>query len=52
MAMHEMRLVLACLIFAFDFKLCDESRDWANARAFALWEKNDLMCRLEPRGKQ
>lgn len=51
MAMHEMRINLAYVIFAYDFELCDERQDWANARAFALWEKNDLRCRLKPSGK-
>ena len=36
MAMHEMRLTLATLIFKFDFDICDESRNWADQKPFAL----------------
>ncbi|KAK4155759.1 cytochrome P450 [Chaetomidium leptoderma] len=47
MAMHEMRLVLARLLFRFDFEICDESRGWTDQRAFVLWEKKPLFCRLK-----
>jgi cytochrome P450 len=48
MAMHEMRLILATLLFNFDFELCSESRNWADQRSFALWIKNPLMVRATP----
>ncbi|RYP69564.1 hypothetical protein DL771_006079 [Monosporascus sp. 5C6A] len=51
MAMHEMRLILATLLFTFDLELCDESRDWTEQQSFALWRKNPLMCRLKPRSR-
>ena len=47
MAMHEMRLMLARLLFRFDFEICDESRAWTDQRAFVLWEKKPLFCRLK-----
>lgn len=48
MAMHEMRLLLATLIFKFDFDICDESRNWAAQKSFALWIKNPLRVRAKP----
>lgn len=50
MAMHEMRLILATLMFKFDFELCDESpgRDWAVQKSFALWIKKPLRVRAKP----
>ncbi|OHW93725.1 cytochrome p450 monooxygenase [Colletotrichum incanum] len=48
MAMHEMRLILATLLFQYDFELCDESRNWAEQKSFALWIKKPLMVRAKP----
>ncbi|KAF4962251.1 hypothetical protein FSARC_9639 [Fusarium sarcochroum] len=48
MAMHEMRLILATLLFKYDLELCDESRNWADQKSFALWIKNPLMIRAKP----
>ncbi|KAH6967569.1 cytochrome P450 [Ilyonectria sp. MPI-CAGE-AT-0026] len=48
MAMHEMRLILATLLFKYDLELCDESRNWANQKSFALWIKKPLMVRAKP----
>jgi cytochrome P450 len=48
MAMHEMRLVLARVFFRFDLEVCEESRGWTEQRAFVLWEKKPLFCRLRP----
>lgn len=49
MAMHEMRMVLARLLWRFDFELCEESRGWHRQRSFLLWEKKALLCRVEER---
>ncbi|KAJ4117491.1 hypothetical protein NW768_010854 [Fusarium equiseti] len=48
MAMHEMRLILAVLLFKFDLELEEESRDWADQKSFALWIKSPLMMRAKP----
>ncbi|EQB58913.1 cytochrome P450 [Colletotrichum gloeosporioides Cg-14] len=48
MAMHEMRLILATLLFSYDLELCEESKDWTNQKAFALWIKKPLMVRATP----
>jgi len=47
MAMHEMRLMLARVLFRFDLELCSESKEWTAQRAFVLWEKKPLMCRIK-----
>ncbi|KAK3986107.1 cytochrome P450 [Cladorrhinum sp. PSN332] len=47
MAMHEMRLVLARVLLRFDLELCGESKEWTKQRAFVLWEKKPLMCRMK-----
>ncbi|KAI1494267.1 cytochrome P450 [Biscogniauxia mediterranea] len=51
MAMHEMRLMLAKLLFSFDFELCDENQKWTDQRVYSLWIKNPLMCRIKAVGK-
>lgn len=48
MAMHEMRLLLATILFKFNLELCDESRDWANQKSYALWIKTPLLVRARP----
>jgi cytochrome P450 len=48
MALHEMRLIIAKVLFNFDLELCDESRGWDQQRLFILWEKKELWCRLKP----
>ncbi|KAF1959746.1 cytochrome P450 [Byssothecium circinans] len=48
MAYHEMRLIMASLLHAFDLQLCPESEDWANQKIFMLWEKKPLICKLRP----
>lgn len=48
MALHEMRLVLARLYYRFDFSLCEESARWIDQRAYILWEKKPLICRVTP----
>jgi len=49
-AYHEMRLVLAELLYNFDIELCAESEGWAeNQRTFVLNEKVPLWMKLKPR---
>lgn len=48
MAWHEMRLIFASLLTNFDLKICDESRDWMDQKAYVLWEKKQLMLTLTP----
>ncbi|KAH7174263.1 cytochrome P450 [Fusarium flagelliforme] len=48
MALHEMRLILAVLLFKFDLELEETSEDWADQKAFGLWQKKPLMMRAKP----
>ncbi|KAH8202945.1 hypothetical protein TruAng_002891 [Truncatella angustata] len=43
-AMHEMRLVLASLVWNYDLELCDGNEDWTDQQTFALWIKKPLTC--------
>ena len=47
MAMHEMRLIMASLLLRFDLELCDPEADWFDMKAFVLWNKQPLMCRVK-----
>lgn len=51
MAMHEMRLLAAKVLYNFDLSLCvDESSAlWTDQKAYVLWEKKPLMCRIVAR---
>lgn len=49
MAMHEMRLMAAKVLYHFDLVLDggdDEGRRWTDQKAYVLWEKKPLMCRM------
>lgn len=48
MAMHEMRLFLASLVYNFDLELCNDTQEWAKQQSFALWLKAPLMCMAKP----
>lgn len=48
-----MRLLLATIILHFDIELCDESQNWRQQKAYTLWEKSPLWCKLhQVRGKE
>lgn len=49
LAYHEMRLMLAKVLYAFDISLCEESNNWTDQKVFTLWEKPPLYVRLTPR---
>lgn len=48
MAYHEMRLIMAKVLYAFDLELMPESKDWAAQQTFILWQKTPLKCKLRP----
>jgi hypothetical protein len=44
-----MRLILARIIYAFDMKLAESSREWMDGQqAFGLWQKPALNVYLTP----
>ena len=49
LAYFEMRLMLAMLLWTFDLELDAASQNWADQKAYTLWEKPDLMVKLRPR---
>ena len=50
LAYHEMRIILAKVLWNFDLELDGQSVGWAERqRTFALWEKQPLMVRVRER---
>lgn len=49
LAFAEMRLVIARLLYRFDFKLEPGQEGWHKQRSFALWEKGPLNVKLHLR---
>jgi cytochrome P450 len=47
LAYHEMRLMMAKVLYTFDFELMPESEDWMEQDTYVLWEKKPLMCKLK-----
>jgi hypothetical protein len=46
---HEIRLLLAKVLYNFDLELCEESREWIERqKVYALWVKVPLMVRVTP----
>ncbi|CAI7661785.1 unnamed protein product [Penicillium palitans] len=49
LAYHEMRLILAKVLYNFELSLLPDSIGWEKQKTFLLWEKNDLMVQLKAR---
>ncbi|RYO81975.1 hypothetical protein DL766_003476 [Monosporascus sp. MC13-8B] len=50
LAMAEMRLILARMVWNFDLELCDESRGWKESQlVFNVWEKKPLKVKVTSR---
>jgi cytochrome P450 len=47
LAYHEMRLVLANVMWHFDLSLCEESDGWPVQDSYLLWEKHPLMVEVK-----
>lgn len=44
-----MRLIMARIVYDFDMKLADDSKDWIKRqRAFSLWDRIPLNVYLTP----
>ncbi|CAO2653949.1 Nn.00g106820.m01.CDS01 [Neocucurbitaria sp. VM-36] len=48
LAYHEMRLMLASVLFHFDLELCNENEDWLDQQMYVLWDKMPLLVDLKP----
>jgi hypothetical protein len=44
-----MRLILARLLWNFDFELIDKKFEWTRQKAYLVWEKKPLMVRVKVR---
>ncbi|KAK3113754.1 hypothetical protein LTR53_008657, partial [Teratosphaeriaceae sp. CCFEE 6253] len=49
LAYAKMRLLLAKMLYNFDFELADPAEDWyAGLRAYMVWERTALRIKLKP----
>ncbi|KAI4722872.1 putative cytochrome P450 monooxygenase [Aureobasidium sp. EXF-10727] len=52
LAYHEMRLIMANLLWHFDVKLAEEARkDWLDQTTHLVWDKKPLPVEVLPRGE-
>ncbi|KAJ5540078.1 cytochrome P450 [Penicillium frequentans] len=49
LAFGEASLILARLIWAFDLELSPQCSNWADQRAYIIWDKGPLLVKLTPR---
>lgn len=49
LANHELRTILATVLWHFDLELCPGSESWADQKAYVLWEKKELQIKVTPR---
>ncbi|OJD36906.1 cytochrome p450 [Diplodia corticola] len=47
LAYHEMRIIMAKVLWHFDLSLCAESANWADQDVYTLWQKPELWCRAK-----
>ncbi|KAI8939232.1 hypothetical protein NX059_005058 [Plenodomus lindquistii] len=48
LALAEMRLILAKMLFNFDLELVNKEKDWMNQKVYTLWEKPGLDIKITP----
>ena len=49
LALAEMRVILARMLWNFDVELCPESKRWVDQKIKTLWIKPKLMCKVKIR---
>ncbi|KAK0614378.1 toxin biosynthesis cytochrome P450 monooxygenase [Immersiella caudata] len=49
LAWHEMRLILAKVVWNFDMELVEGSERWDEQKCFVLWSKGPLLVKMVPR---
>jgi hypothetical protein len=47
LAYHQMRLIIAKVLWSFDMQLCDQQSNWLDQKVFSTWEKMPLMVKLK-----
>lgn len=50
MTLFEMRVIVCKVLLGLDFALADPRDVWTEQKAFVLWEKKPLMCRVAKAG--
>lgn len=48
MAYHEMRLILAKILYHFELELQPDSESWDHQRTYLMWEKGPLNVAMRP----
>ncbi len=49
MAWVELRIILAKIVFLYDFEMVNEKLDWEReSKCTLLWHKPDLLVRVKP----
>ena len=53
LAYHEMRLIMANLLWHFDVQLAREmdGKDWLDQTTHLVWDKKPLLVKVLPRGE-
>lgn len=52
LAYIEMRIILARVLWNFDLRLAEQSRDWlGRQKIYLLWEKSPLYVYMTPRAR-
>ncbi|GME45127.1 putative cytochrome p450 protein [Neofusicoccum parvum] len=49
LAYHEMRIILASVLWHFDLELCSECDGWIRQKVWTVWEKPALFVRFKPK---
>ncbi|KAK2000208.1 cytochrome P450 [Colletotrichum falcatum] len=52
LAMCQLRLILARVLWNFDLQIADDSRNWMEQQLYTLWKKGPLNVHLTPRKKR
>ncbi|GME30911.1 Cytochrome p450 protein [Neofusicoccum parvum] len=48
LAYHEMRIIMANILWHFDLELCSESKGWSDQKTYILWQKSPLWVKVKP----
>lgn len=50
MAWHEMRLILAKMVYNLDLELANGQEEWSDQNVYVVWERKPLLCRFKRAG--
>ncbi|KAF1810322.1 cytochrome P450 [Eremomyces bilateralis CBS 781.70] len=52
MAYHEIRIILAKVLWNFDLTLCPESENWGDQKTYLMWDKPQLLVNATPAARK